>query len=91
MMERIDMRITSTNKVVWLVIEEFINVYGYAPSRRDIMRIGNISSISLVNYNIKKLEKFKIISTTFNTARAIRLLVPFASRNTVKGYSNEHN
>ena len=75
--------ITKINKVVWIVIEEFINVYGYAPSLRDIMRIGNISSTSVVQYSIKKLEKIRVVNATTNTSRSIRLLVPFSDRNTL--------
>lgn len=75
--------ITQIDKIVWIVIEEFTNIYGYAPSLRDIMRIGNVSSTSVVKHSIGKLEKLNILRTVIRTARTIKLLVPFSLRNTV--------
>ena len=83
--------LTKIDKVVWITIEEFINSYGYSPSIKDIMRIGNISSTSVVKYSMKKLEKIRVLRTIPRMARATKLLILFEDRNVVKEYSHEHN
>lgn len=78
--------LTKIDKVVWITIEEFINSYGYSPSIKDIMRIGNISSTSVVQYSIKKLEKIRVLRTIPRMARATKILVLFEDRNVISEY-----
>ena len=55
-------------------MREFIAENGYPPSIRDIGGAVDISSTSVVNYNLKALEKKGLISRDRTISRGIRLL-----------------
>lgn len=52
-------------------IQEFIAVHEYPPSVREIQQGLDISSTSVVNYHLKKLEALGAIERTPNRARSI--------------------
>lgn len=55
-------------------IKDFMNSHGYAPAIRDIQRELNISSTSVVAYNLRALESKGFIRRSTNISRAIELL-----------------
>ena len=55
-------------------IKDFVRANGYAPAIRDIQRELNISSTSVVAYNLKALENKGFIRRSNNISRAIELL-----------------
>lgn len=55
-------------------IKEFMGANGYAPAIRDIQRELNISSTSVVAYNLRALESKGFIRRSNNISRAIELL-----------------
>jgi repressor LexA len=55
-------------------IREFIAENGYPPSIREIGEAADISSTSVVNYNLKALEKKGLIARDKTVSRGIRLL-----------------
>jgi repressor LexA len=63
-------------------IDNFLSKKGYPPSIRDIQKGCNISSTSVVDYNLNILEERGIISRHAEISRGIRLLnKPSASEN----------
>lgn len=55
-------------------IKDFVKSHGYAPAIRDIQRELNISSTSVVAYNLRALESKGFIRRSNNISRAIELL-----------------
>ena len=55
-------------------MREFINEHDYPPSIRDIQVGCNISSTSVVDYNLKALERLGFIRRDREVSRAIELL-----------------
>ena len=55
-------------------LEEFLNEHDYPPSIRDIQTGCGISSTSVVDYNLKRLEEKGIIRRDREISRAIELL-----------------
>lgn len=55
-------------------IGDYINKHNYSPSIRDIVRGCGMSSTSVVNYHLNKLEDKKIITRERNKARTIVIL-----------------
>jgi SOS-response transcriptional repressor LexA len=55
------------------VIKEFWLEHGYGPDARDIMARLNISSSSVVYYNLKRMQKMGEVLWDRNKARSIRL------------------
>ncbi|KKK48193.1 hypothetical protein LCGC14_3147590, partial [marine sediment metagenome] len=56
------------------VIREFIGEHSYPPSHRDIMRMADISSTSVVSYNLRRLRDFDLIDLPDAYGRALRLI-----------------
>ena len=55
-------------------LEAFISEHGYPPSIRDIQNGCDISSTSVVDYNLKRLEEKGVIRRDREVSRAIELL-----------------
>lgn len=55
-------------------IEDFIDKNGYPPVVREIGDGCDISSTSVVDYHLRKLEKYGYISRKSNKARTIRVI-----------------
>lgn len=60
-------------------IEEFAKERGYSPTLREIAARTGISSTSVVNHNLERLEKEGYLAREENTPRSLRLL-PAARR-----------
>ncbi len=56
-------------------IQKFIADYGYPPTVREIGEATNISSTSVVDYNLKALERLGLIRRDREVSRGIDLLV----------------
>ena len=68
------MALSSRQERMMAFIREFISKSGYPPSIREIGEAADISSTSVVNYNLKALEKKKLIARDRTVSRGIRLL-----------------
>ena len=64
-------------------IESFVRHNNYSPSFRDIQQACQVSSTSVVNYHLRNLEKNGHIRRSKEVARAIELVQPPISENTV--------
>lgn len=73
--------LTPIDKIVWRVIEEYIHDNGYPPSMREIMKVGNVSSTSVVSYSISKLVSQGIISKTNGKSRSTTVLISCQDNN----------
>ena len=60
--------------VILAYVEEYISEHSYSPSIRDIVRGCDMSSTSVVNYHLNKLEAKNIITRDRNKARTIVIL-----------------
>ena len=56
-------------------IQQFIHRHGYPPSIRDIGNAVNISSTSVVDYNLRALERDGYLRRTREVSRGMELLV----------------
>ncbi len=54
-------------------IHRYINEYSYPPTIREIGEAANISSTSVVKYNLSKLAEFGILERDAKSSRGIRL------------------
>ncbi|OQY25797.1 MAG: repressor LexA [Anaerolineaceae bacterium 4572_32.1] len=72
------MALSTRQKHILAFIREFIIDNGYPPSIREIGEAADISSTSVVNYNLKALEKKGLIARDRTVSRGIRLpdLIP---------------
>ncbi|MQA00274.1 MAG: repressor LexA [Dehalococcoidia bacterium] len=61
-------------------LEDFIAEHDYPPSIRDIQHGCDISSTSVVDYNLKRLEERGFIRRDREVSRAIELLTPHGER-----------
>ena len=68
------MALSSRQERMMAFIRRFIVENGYPPSIREIGEAVDISSTSVVNYNLKALEKKKLIARDRTVSRGIRLL-----------------
>jgi repressor LexA len=66
------------HKKIIEVFEKFQSQNGYPPSIREIGRLANISSTSVVNYYLDQLEEAGFIERDRNVSRGIRLLKTLA-------------
>lgn len=71
------MTLSPRQKHIVAFIREFITENGYPPSIREIGEAVGISSTSVVNYNLKALEKKDLIARDRTVSRSIRLLDGF--------------
>jgi len=68
------MALSSRQKRMMAFMREFIAENGYPPSIREIGAAAAISSTSVVNYNLRILEKTGLIARDRTVSRGIRLL-----------------
>ncbi|MBN1691929.1 MAG: repressor LexA [Dehalococcoidales bacterium] len=67
-------RLSEKQRLIAKYINKFLSKKGYPPSIRDIQKGCNISSTSVVDYNLNILESRGIISRHAEISRGIRLL-----------------
>jgi len=61
-------------------LQEFIAAHNYPPTIREIGQAVKISSTSVVNYNLNRLEELGLISRARTVSRGLRLLKPLQKR-----------
>src|SRR3954469_18731990 len=61
-------------------IREFVEHHGYPPSIRDIGAAVGISSTSVVDYNLRVLERDGYLRRTRDVSRGIELLADLGTR-----------
>ena len=66
--------LTRRQRAILQFIEDFLNENEYPPTIRDIQRDLNISSTSVVDYNLKVLEGRNLIRRNKNISRGIELV-----------------
>src|SRR6187401_3214849 len=66
--------LSSKQQAIFRFIRDFIRDHDYPPSIRDIQDGCNISSTSVVDYNLKALERFGYIRRDREVSRAIELV-----------------
>lgn len=74
-------RLSEKQRLIAKYIDKFLSKKGYPPSIRDIQKGCNISSTSVVDYNLNILESRGIISRHAEISRGIRLLSKSPSEN----------
>ena len=65
--------LTDKQKDILIFIEEFINDYGYPPTIRDIQNNCEISSTSVVKYNLDRLQEKGLMTRASEVSRGINL------------------
>jgi repressor LexA len=68
-----DVKLSARQKAILAFIERFINEHGYPPTIREIGKACNISSTSVVNYNLNKLEREGLLVRDREVSRGLRL------------------
>lgn len=68
------MALSSRQEQILAFIRKFLTKNGYPPSIREIGKAAGISSTSVVNYNLKVLERKGFIDRDRTVSRGIRLL-----------------
>ena len=67
------MALSTRQENILKFIREFADIHGYPPTIREIGREVGISSTSVVNYNLEKLEKDGFIERNRTISRGIKL------------------
>ena len=65
--------LTDKQKDILIFIEEFINDFGYPPTIRDIQNNCDISSTSVVKYNLDRLQEKGLMTRESEESRGINL------------------
>lgn len=68
--------LSERQKRILVVLEKFQEENGYPPSIREICDRANISSTSVVNYYLERLQEMGFIERESKVSRGIRLLKP---------------
>lgn len=69
-----DENITKAQVETYAAIKEYIDMYKYSPSIRDLCKIRGKSSTSTMLYELRILKKKGYIDFTENKSRTIRIL-----------------
>lgn len=67
-------KLSKRQKNIIRFMENYMNLNGYPPTIREIGEATDINSTSVVNYNLKKLERSGYIERTARSSRGMRLL-----------------
>ncbi|MCJ7700405.1 MAG: transcriptional repressor LexA [Anaerolineales bacterium] len=70
--------LSDKHKKILEVLEQFNIEYGYPPSIREICTHANISSTSVANYYLDRLEKLDYIERDRRVSRGLRLIKPLS-------------
>jgi repressor LexA len=76
--------LSARQKVVLEFIQGFIKENGYPPTIREIGRACGISSTSVVNYNLNKLEREGLLVRDREVSRGLKLRSPLQSGNVIR-------
>ncbi|NOX64006.1 MAG: transcriptional repressor LexA [Chloroflexi bacterium] len=70
------MKLRPRQKRILEFIQEYIDEHDYPPTIREIGAAVGISSTSVVNYNLERLEEMKLIERNREVSRGLRLVKP---------------
>src|SRR5574341_2197311 len=68
-----DVKLSTRQEAMLEFIEQFLNENGYPPTIREIGKACNITSTSVVNYNLNKLEREGLLARDREVSRGLRL------------------
>ena len=66
--------LSARQKAIWRFIAEYVDAVGYSPTLREIAEACEVSSTSVVAYNLMILHREGIIRKDPEVSRGIRLL-----------------
>lgn len=69
-----DVKLSRRQEAIIKFIGEFVDDNGYPPTIREIGSACNISSTSVVNYNLNKLERAGLLARDREVSRGLRLM-----------------
>jgi repressor LexA len=75
-----DVKLSRRQKRMLAFIGEFVDENGYPPTIREIGKACDISSTSVVNYNLNKLEREGLLARDREVSRGLRLLTNVPGR-----------
>ena len=70
-----DVKLSKRQEAIVKFIGSFVDENGYPPNIREIRAACNISSTSVVNYNLNKLERAGLLARDREVSRGLRLVV----------------
>lgn len=70
-----DVKLSARQKAILEFIAEFVDKSGYPPTIREIGKACDISSTSVVNYNLDKLEREGLLVRDREVSRGLRLVM----------------
>ena len=79
-----DVKLSERQQAILKFIDEFIGDHGYPPTIREIGKACAISSTSVVNYNLNKLERDGLLLRDREISRGLRLVLPSPTGNLVR-------
>ncbi|MBF8299057.1 MAG: lexA [Dehalococcoidia bacterium] len=66
-------RLSTKQQAILEFVQEFHDQKGYAPSMREILQACNLSSTSVVEYNLRQLEEKGLLRRDREISRGINL------------------
>jgi repressor LexA len=79
-----EQKLSARQKAILEYIDIFVEANGYPPTIREIGRACDISSTSVVNYNLNKLEREGLLVRDREVSRGLRLTAPSLITNLVR-------
>jgi len=79
-----EVKLSARQKAILAFIEEFVIENGYPPTIREIGAACDISSTSVVNYNLNKLEREGFLMRDREVSRGLRLAADITDSNIVR-------
>lgn len=67
-------QLTDRHITLYKCIKKFINEKGYSPSYRELQKLTNIKSLSVINRDLKDLKDMEYIDHTEGVSRSLRVL-----------------
>jgi repressor LexA len=77
-------KLSARQKSILKFISDFVDSNGYPPTIREIGKACGISSTSVVNYNLNKLEREGLLTRDREVSRGLRLSMDFLPTNVVR-------
>ena len=79
-----DIKLSARQEAILDFIGNFVDENGYPPTIREIGKACNISSTSVVNYNLNKLEQAELLTRDREVSRGLRLADTLIDSNLIR-------
>lgn len=79
-----DVKLSARQEAMLEFIAEFVEENGYPPTIREIGKACSISSTSVVNYNLNKLERAELLTRDREVSRGLRLADSLVDSNLIR-------